>query len=898
MEHDVHPLPLQEKKFLLLQNFKDLLNYEFVRGLNKDLCSSQVKDPRVLLDALAELLIQEEEDKTTVVAQSVSCLLLELLVRAEKRVSAKRLLVTLSHLIGFYPIATQFSRNKFALSEPQEDAPNFQSAQRHKSDQPSIKSLLTAYLDFLWFDPEYYRDKFQIDFFLDSLNHDEPEIKWLSASCLRIMSEMDESSFNSWISNHISQDILAKIRVKHLGRFKSRPPCLKPNLVAMKLFEDHHFSPKVVRVAEILMLRISTDSPSSNSDNLILVPSSKSCLQQLAQNVVAAKPILIEGPVGCGKTLLIDHLASRTGRDGHPSLIKVQMGDQIDSKLLIGGLFCTEVPGEFEWRPGPLTMAMKSGHWIVFEDVDYAPPDVMTILCAAVESRSLSSLPGSNLMGSAHCDFRVFFTRRLKTFSSSATSIVVEKLCQKITMQDMDRAELDMVINECWPSLGDISSTILNTYCLVKEQLDQDEAQNRRGTTRSVGMRDLVKWCKRLSKYYKPQSRKTAVAERAFMDAVDCFLPESSVRIEMTELLGTYLNVAKHEARKLAVENDPQPQFASNDVRIGRTTLSRDSRLVASVPSTFAFTQPSMSLLEKIATAVQYNEPILLVGETGSGKTSTVQYLSEVMGQTLTVVNLNQQTDSSDLLGGYKPLDVGLLIEPVVRQFVHLHRESFDGEKCKNLLDFNAKVELLLRQKQWKTLLQVIVSVPQRKLHLMKTDLPNVSSVIEAWNSLGQRAEELLARLDVPLAFTFVEGSLVKAMKNGTWILLDEINLAEMETLQNLSHVFDVNQSSIILVDKTDGKCVERHPDFRVFACMNPATDVGKKDLPLGIRNRFTEFFVDEIQKERDLQILVKKYSVSDESLNRIVSFYLKAKDAASKVLTDPNGHRPLYSLR
>ena len=29
-----------------------------------------------------------------------------------------------------------------------------------------------------------------------------------------------------------------------------------------------------------------------------------------------------------------------------------------------------------------------------------------------------------------------------------------------------------------------------------------------------------------------------------------------------------------------------------------------------------------------------------------------------------------------------------------------------------------------------------------------------------------------------------------------------------------------------------------RHENFRLFACMNPATDVGKKDLPVGIRNR------------------------------------------------------------
>ncbi len=32
---------------------------------------------------------------------------------------------------------------------------------------------------------------------------------------------------------------------------------------------------------------------------------------------------------------------------------------------------------------------------------------------------------------------------------------------------------------------------------------------------------------------------------------------------------------------------------------------------------------------------------------------------------------------------------------------------------------------------------------------------------------------------------------------------------------------------------------IVRHKKFRLFACMNPATDVGKKELPPGIRNRY-----------------------------------------------------------
>ena len=40
-----------------------------------------------------------------------------------------------------------------------------------------------------------------------------------------------------------------------------------------------------------------------------------------------------------------------------------------------------------------------------------------------------------------------------------------------------------------------------------------------------------------------------------------------------------------------------------------------------------------------------------------------------------------------------------------------------------------------------------------------------------------------------------------------------------------------------------DTEPIVRHENFRLFACMNPATDVGKKELPLGVRNRYGHCF-------------------------------------------------------
>jgi midasin len=95
---------------------------------------------------------------------------------------------------------------------------------------------------------------------------------------------------------------------------------------------------------------------------------------------------------------------------------------------------------------------------------------------------------------------------------------------------------------------------------------------------------------------------------------------------------------------------------------------------------------------------------------------------------------------------------------------------------------------------------------------------------------------------------------------------------------------------------------IRRHSDFRLFACMNPPTDVGKKDLPTALRGRFTEIFVDEIESESDLRDVVVSYLGSAASMQQaanLVSFYLEARALARKGdLFDGANQRAHYNLR
>lgn len=119
--------------------------------------------------------------------------------------------------------------------------------------------------------------------------------------------------------------------------------------------------------------------------------------------------------------------------------------------------------------------------------------------------------------------------------------------------------------------------------------------------------------------------------------------------------------------------------------------------------------------------------------------------------------------------------------------------------------------------------------------------------------------------------------------------------------LQCLSGVLE-KASQIHLWEKGDDQPVKRHPNFHLFAAMNPSTDIGKKDLPIGIRNRFTEVFVDELTDEDELRVLVSDYlsemSLTNEQISNIVEFYVKVKKMAKDTLIDGLGKRPHFSLR
>lgn len=103
----------------------------------------------------------------------------------------------------------------------------------------------------------------------------------------------------------------------------------------------------------------------------------------------------------------------------------------------------------------------------------------------------------------------------------------------------------------------------------------------------------------------------------------------------------------------------------------------------------------------------------------------------------------------------------------------------------------------------------------------------------------GTTADELVGRLLINDKGTYwVDGVLTEAMRNGEWIVLDEINAALPEVLFVLQSVLD-DDGYLVLQEKDDKEIVRKHADFRLFATCNPPEYAGTKEMNKALLSRF-----------------------------------------------------------
>lgn len=92
-------------------------------------------------------------------------------------------------------------------------------------------------------------------------------------------------------------------------------------------------------------------------------------------------PVMLTGPTGCGKTRLVQHMASALGRP----LITVTCHDDLTASDLIGRFLVAG--GDVRWIDGPLTVAVRDGAICYLDEVAEARRDTLAVLHSLLDDR-------------------------------------------------------------------------------------------------------------------------------------------------------------------------------------------------------------------------------------------------------------------------------------------------------------------------------------------------------------------------------------------------------------------------------------------------------------------------------------------------------------------------------
>ncbi|CAK7271995.1 AAA ATPase midasin [Sporothrix epigloea] len=694
-------------------------------------------------------------------------------------------------------------------------------------------------------------------------------------------------------------------------------------------------------------------------------------LESLAKCLQKTEPILLRGLPGSGKTSLVRDAARELGMED--GLVTLHLNEQTDAKTLIGLYSAGTKPGSFQWRPGILTVAVQEGRWVLIEDLDRAPNEVISTILPLIERRELL-IPSRRETIKASRNFRIFATVRTTlglNGQETTRTLLGERLWQQLSVQNLPAPELRQVVCDSFPALHALAADILAVFDqLTALSSKKIAAVSPAAIERPITLRDLMKWCRRLEhslfRSNGANVRDKSKSETAtpilsdtdltgiFLDAMDCFagsVKDVRVRKVVGQTIAQALRIAPDVAEHILMAHEPFYKDTEKQLLVGRAALQKPRRVggLTSIikPKTrpFATTANARRLLEQISVAVDLEEPLLLVGETGIGKTTVVQQLAESMGHKLVVVNLSQQSEVGDLLGGFKPVNARSLAMPLKEEFEDLF--SATGISTEKNEKYLKRISSSIARGRWADVCRLWQQAPKMfekmldQLQVRKQAAREAQAAADASSESvpdGQptkrrktESSKLKALLDLKprwalfsekldqfeiqvasgtgtFAFAFVEGKIVQAVRNGDWLLLDEINLASPDTLESIADLLSSgpgDRPSILLSETGEIDKIEAHPDFRVFGAMNPATDVGKRDLPIGLRSRFTELYVLSPDREvHDLVPIIKAYlksnvKVSDRIIERVARLYLAIKGLAEeKRLVDGANEVPHYSLR
>lgn len=552
------------------------------------------------------------------------------------------------------------------------------------------------------------------------------------------------------------------------------------------------------------------------SNNLLFTKSFSDLVDLVVSMSDILQPLLIEGESGCGKSSAVSYVADCVGAN----VIRISISQSTTIEDLFGKVepSSTSDSLKFDFVETDLLHALRSDrddayitNWIIIEELHLASAAVLDALAAVFNPDSEQIwLPNGDYVNKGRYFIIGLLSKPIShqaivntTVYYKANDYSQEEFC-KICTNILKNEDYEYVSNEFCEKIVKLSDLSSNSHMNVP--ITAREAYKfikMMKASNNLLMPDQVMEMLFLGRFVDEESQAT-IKKEFFSDNQS---PESKSK---TASLVPYITVQNNATI-----------LNSGDAKIAIKENYSCHKNIKSL------TVSQRQLFQFMTLAVNSNIPLIVQGQTSSGKTYIINLFANIVGQKLHVIQLNSETTSASIAGNYQPSST--LSDS---EYQELH------DYLKQIMKFNILPHEIRTRINQKKIRDWIPSEFREVRNLISKNMNKYETQVKLV------CEQYIKIVDSSLQFfnhlIRKDSTIVQSLVEGDWLLLDGIESAPPDLFDRLFsltddkptlNLYERGKGFIYSVDAKDQK-FKINENFRLFMTYNPTNSKANSISP------------------------------------------------------------------
>ena len=221
----------------------------------------------------------------------------------------------------------------------------------------------------------------------------------------------------------------------------------------------------------------------------------KDILEMSIAALLKGENLLLSGGKATGKNILAENLAYIFGRPSY----NISFHVNVDSAALVGT--DTFIDNEVRLRKGMVTLCAENGGFGVFDEINMAKNDAVSVLHAALDYRGIIDIPGYDRI-ELHPATRFIGTMNYGYAGTKELNEALVSRCMFINMPKQDEETVQLILKTYFPK---IKENALKQFVGLFMDL-QLKAEHSEISTKSVDIRGMIGALKTIQTGLKPTS--------------------------------------------------------------------------------------------------------------------------------------------------------------------------------------------------------------------------------------------------------------------------------------------------------------------------------------------------------------------------------------------------------